>query len=156
MQRECRYWKFPHQRPGVYIQRCQIQNHFTNLTNTPVGAKFWITIRDKVLRMARRQRQHQRGDSAESMDEITCQHCPAVGTNAHRGGAGQHDHKVVDGDWREAVFFRAGEQPEVFGAHNIKSDTNSHPGCDHACRPRRWRSYLSRSKHSGSTPLWNH
>jgi aspartate beta-hydroxylase len=41
------------------------------------------------------------------------QHWPAVGTSDHRGGAGQHDHKVVDGDWREVVLFGSGAQPHL-------------------------------------------
>lgn len=133
MQRGCRYWKFALQRPGFLdtsLLLLQDSKPFYKPDEHPSWCQIleqnWETIRDEFYRLARqqqRQRQeYQRGRSSSTTISTTksvdddcnyCQHWPAVGSGDHRGGAGQHDHKVVDGDWREVVLFGAGAQPEL-------------------------------------------
>jgi hypothetical protein len=99
----CRYWRDPYQRPGfLYASLQDCKPHYEG-DDRPAWCSVleqnWERIRDEFLRLTR-------GGS-------TTQHWPAVGTSDHRGGAGQHDHKVVDGDWREVVLFGSGARPDL-------------------------------------------
>lgn len=117
IQRGCKYWKFPHQRAGFLDSTIL---HYAKPYYEPdehpswcrVLEKHWETIRDEFLQLAR-QRQRRDGNSSDVLESDDCEHWPGVGTSDHRGGSGQHDHKVVDGDWREVVLFGAGAQPAL-------------------------------------------
>jgi aspartyl/asparaginyl beta-hydroxylase (cupin superfamily) len=49
----------------------------------------------------------------DELIELLSVHWPAVGSGAHRDGAGAHDGSVVAGDWREIVLAGAGARPEL-------------------------------------------
>lgn len=99
----CKQWHSPWQRPGFLAPAVENGEPFYNNDDRPswchVLETNWERIRDEFLNLAH-------GGS-------TTQHWPAVGTSDHRGGAGEHDHKVVDGDWREVVLFGSGAQPHL-------------------------------------------
>jgi hypothetical protein len=117
IQRGCKYWKFPLQRAG-FLDSTILQDSkpYYEPDEHPSWCRLleehWETIRDEFLYLAR-QHQERDGNRSSFRESEECQYWPAVGTSDHRGGSGQHDHKVVDGDWREVVLFGAGAQPKL-------------------------------------------
>jgi Aspartyl/Asparaginyl beta-hydroxylase len=99
----CNQWRSPWQRPGFLEPTVRDSEPFYDADDRPSWCHIletnWEKIRDEFLNLAR-------GGSST-------QHWPAVGTSDHREGAGQHDHIVVDGDWREVVLFGSGAQPHL-------------------------------------------
>jgi hypothetical protein len=97
------YWTSSFQRPGfLYPAVTNVKPYYEGDERPSwctVLEDSWERIRDEFVKLAR-------GGS-------TTQHWPAVGSSDHRGGAGQHDHKVVDGDWREVVLFGSGARPDL-------------------------------------------
>lgn len=103
----CTYWKDPFQRPGFISPLVRGGKPHYEGNERPSWCNAlednWEKIKDEFLNLTR----------GNGSSPLTTQHWPAVGSSDHRGGAGQHDHKVVDGDWREVVLFGAGAQPNL-------------------------------------------
>lgn len=97
------YWTDVFQRPGFLYKSIQNGKAHYEGDERPswcaVLEESAGRIRDEFLQLAK-------GGS-------TTHHWPAVGRSDHRDGAGQHDHKVVDGDWREVVLFGSGARPDL-------------------------------------------
>mmetsp|Transcript_16214 Transcript_16214/g.23846 ORF Transcript_16214/g.23846 Transcript_16214/m.23846 type:complete len:433 (+) Transcript_16214:53-1351(+) len=103
---DCSYWVNKYQRPGFMCDSIKLygkpyyeRDVRPSWCNILEEEKNWTRIRDEFYRLTR-------GGSSRD-------HLPSVGAGNHRGGAGEHDHKVVDGDWREVVLFGSGARPEL-------------------------------------------
>mmetsp|Transcript_8152 Transcript_8152/g.12500 ORF Transcript_8152/g.12500 Transcript_8152/m.12500 type:complete len:325 (-) Transcript_8152:578-1552(-) len=106
IQKGCLYWVNEYQRPGYMHE--SLKSHgkpYYNNDERPSWCNIleeeenWKRIREEFHRLT------QGGLSRE--------HLPSVGAGAHRGGAGQHDYKVVDGEWKEVVLFGSGAKPDL-------------------------------------------
>jgi aspartate beta-hydroxylase len=110
------YWTDPFQRPGfMYAVISGSKPHYVDHERPSwceILEENWAKIREEFFVLA----------TLQDDDTISSSHWPAVGSSDHRDGTGQHDYKVVDGDWRELVLFGSGAQPDLapFTAHLIR------------------------------------
>jgi Aspartyl/Asparaginyl beta-hydroxylase len=90
-------WKDPYQRPGYLHPLRQAKPWYDRHEHPPwcrTLEQHSSDVRDEFRLLA----------GSRSVPT----HWPQVGSGHHRGGAGQHDDAIVDGDWREVVLFGSG------------------------------------------------
>ena len=98
IQHKCPHWNDPYQRPGYAVLPLSPANAWYPRNNHPPWCtkleENYLEIKEEFISLA-------------GIRQIPT-HWPRVGSGNHRDGAGQHDDKVVRGDWREIVLFGSG------------------------------------------------